>query len=374
MNPYKKFFLFCSGADMALMESYPEDQNKMASIGATVLLTGILAFITSSYALWTVFDAAWLSIPFGLIWGLIIFNLDRYIVMSMQSYGGKRKQLAIALPRLVLASLIAIVISNPLELKIFEKEIENQLLIEQEKIRSEQFAVLALPFETYIHKMDSTIELREGEVEDLKSKKDALHVLALEEADGTGGSGKPNLGPIYKAKKEEADKAEQEWLLKKEEDELLVADLREKRDSAEAAMTATLDALVIPPYNGYAARLQALGVLRSEKPSIAIASWFILFLFVTLECAPVLVKWLSRESAYDIALFERLEEKRHAHDMMQLERVQKLRNARAFTAETGAYRTQTAIETEKELIERNLKKKLGETLDEDRGWNSPILS
>ena len=40
--------------------------------------TALMAFITSGYALYTVFDNLFTAIFFGLIWGLLIFNLDRY--------------------------------------------------------------------------------------------------------------------------------------------------------------------------------------------------------------------------------------------------------------------------------------------------------
>ena len=373
MNPYKKFFLFCSGVDMALLEKYPEDQNKMAGIGATVLFTGVLAFITSTYALWTVFDAAWLAIPFGLLWGSIIFNLDRYIVMSMHSHGNKVQQMLIALPRLVLASLIAVVISNPLELKIFEKEIENQLVIDQERIRQEQHATLALPFEIYIHKRDSMISHRENELQTLEKRKDELHQLALKEADGTGGSGKPNLGPIYKAKKEEADKAEEEWRIKVQEQAPLLAILQHQRDSVESEMRMALDALVIPPYNGYAARLQALKTLTRNNPIMAWANGFILLLFIVLESAPVLVKWLSPETAYDLAVKARLEERDHLHRMQRLQRDQQWSSEREFSYEAARHRTTLAIQTEKALLEKKFKRKLDSEMD-DAAWNSQILS
>ncbi|WP_425595266.1 DUF4407 domain-containing protein [Pseudophaeobacter arcticus] len=74
----------CSGADPDLLiESPKSEQIKYAGIGGTIFFTAVMAFIAASYALFTVFDNVYLSIAFGLVWGLLIFNLDRYIVSTI---------------------------------------------------------------------------------------------------------------------------------------------------------------------------------------------------------------------------------------------------------------------------------------------------
>jgi hypothetical protein len=42
-----------------------------------------MAFIASSYALFTVFDNPFMAMGFGIVWGLLIFNLDRFIVSTI---------------------------------------------------------------------------------------------------------------------------------------------------------------------------------------------------------------------------------------------------------------------------------------------------
>src|SRR5690606_2285052 len=127
----QRFFILCSGADSAILKTCsPGERTKYAGIGATVFFTAVMAFIASSYALYTVFDNIWTSIFFGLIWGLLIFNLDRFIVSTIKKRDHFKSELLQATPRILLAVIIALVISKPLELKIFEKEI-NQVLLEQ---------------------------------------------------------------------------------------------------------------------------------------------------------------------------------------------------------------------------------------------------
>ena len=127
----KQFFILCSGADTDILNDCSiGEQNKYAGIGATVFFTALMATIASSYALYTVFDNLYTSIFFGIIWGLLIFNLDRYIVSTIKKRDNVLDEILQATPRIFLAVIIAIVISKPLELKIFEKEI-NQVLLEQ---------------------------------------------------------------------------------------------------------------------------------------------------------------------------------------------------------------------------------------------------
>lgn len=63
----KRFFILCSGADTAILETCSNgEQNKYAGIGATVFFTALMAFIASSYALYTVFDNVYYASFFGL--------------------------------------------------------------------------------------------------------------------------------------------------------------------------------------------------------------------------------------------------------------------------------------------------------------------
>ena len=61
----KQFFIICSGADSNIMDSCSNgEQNKYAGIGATVFFTAVMAFIASSYALFTVFDNHYAAVFF----------------------------------------------------------------------------------------------------------------------------------------------------------------------------------------------------------------------------------------------------------------------------------------------------------------------
>ena len=76
----------CSGSSIRHLEDSPSEGTKHAGVGATIFFTSVFAALAAFYALYTVFDSTWIAGVFGLLWGLMIFNLDRYIVSSMRKH------------------------------------------------------------------------------------------------------------------------------------------------------------------------------------------------------------------------------------------------------------------------------------------------
>lgn len=197
MSRLSEFLLQCSGVDREILRECPTDENKYIGIGGTVLFTGILAFFSSAYAIYTVFDSYFMAVIFGTIWGLMIFNLDRYIVSSMKSRGSLFRDFMVAFPRLVMAVLLALVISKPLELKIFEKEINAELITMEQEVFQEQEDRVWARYNPQIVAHKADIPLLQAEIDQATALRDTLSMMAIQEADGTGGSGHKNLGPIY---------------------------------------------------------------------------------------------------------------------------------------------------------------------------------
>src|ERR1041385_1418233 len=117
VNPITRFLLTCAGTTDAILTTKGGEieHPKYAGIGATILFTAVLAALSGGYAMSKVFHHPWRAVAFGLLWGLIIFNLDRFIVSSIRKSpiepgSSWRKRFALkfnefskALPRLALA-------------------------------------------------------------------------------------------------------------------------------------------------------------------------------------------------------------------------------------------------------------------------------
>ncbi len=354
----QSFFLFCSGVDRQMLDQCPSDTNKYVGIGATVFFTGILAFCSSAYALFTIFDSTLAAILFGTVWGLMIFNLDRYIVSSMKSRGSGWKDFGIALPRLILAILLALVISKPLELKIFEKEINAELIVmEQQKFKEQEDKVNAR-YQPQIDTWSAEVATLKAEIKTKVDARDTLALMALQEADGTGGSKKKNLGPIYRAKKDKADAAQQELDDLKSLYLPIIAEKEQAITEAKDAVRSEIEGLQRTAFGGIAARMEALDRLGQQSSAIYWANIFIMLLFIAIETAPIFVKLISSRSPYDFLLHEH----EHIFEMANKERTTMLTNTVKNTimvdTETGVHRANAKVKIEKAIIDEKIRQRL----------------
>ena len=134
-----EFLWICAGANRKVLRQCPTEYAKYAGIGGTILFTALMAMLSGGYALYTVFKTQWVALLFGIFWGLLIFNLDRFIVNTMYSDGKVTiswKEFYSGLPRIIMAVFLGVVISTPLELKIYEDGIENEI----ESMKDEELA------------------------------------------------------------------------------------------------------------------------------------------------------------------------------------------------------------------------------------------
>lgn len=120
------FFWLISGCEINVLKDCPTDYNRQAGIGFTIFMTTLLAFASGSYAGWYFSENYVLAICFGMIWAALIFSIDRSMVITMKKDPTKVKQefWMTFSSRAIMAILIAAIISIPLELLIFNENID----------------------------------------------------------------------------------------------------------------------------------------------------------------------------------------------------------------------------------------------------------
>jgi hypothetical protein len=292
----KQFFILCSGSDSSILETCSSgEQNKYAGIGATVFFTAVMAFIAASYALYTVFDNLFTAIFFGFIWGLLIFNLDRYIVSTIKKSNSFIDEFIQASPRIILAVIIAIVISKPLELKIFEKEI-NQVLLEQKNdMTLANKNQIAKQYTPSIDALKQEITTLQNEVNTKEAEVNALYDTYIAEAEGRDGTMLLGKGPVYKEKREKHDAALAELQQLKNDNKAKIAALDNQIQLLNTDLDSSIDESqpIINNFDGLMARVNALGSLPW------LPSFFIFLLFLAIETSPIFAKLLSPKGEYD---------------------------------------------------------------------------
>ena len=299
------FLWWCAGAHQKLLKQFPSEQIKHSGLGGVILATFVLAALSSGYAIHTVFGNWFWTVGFAIIWGLIIFNFDRFLVSTMRKYGvSRRKQFWMAVPRLLLALLIGLTIARPLEMKIFEKEINVKMIENMHAKVQLNDSLLAL-------ENRSQLLSAEGERQRLLGRKmsieDTLHNLQtsyVQEADGTGGSLQRGIQDITRLKLNAYNNARTQFA-----PELLLLDnqiamqdsiiqnanagMQEKRKLYEASAMANM---------GFLERNKALSDLSRQESSVFWTVLLISLLIILIEIGPILSKLIMPTGPYDIAL------------------------------------------------------------------------
>ena len=111
-----------------------------------------------------------------------------------------------------------------------------------------------------------------------------------------------NAGPIYRIKKADADKMEEELDQLTQRNNGLISAKLEQIDGIENNMAMEINSREESTLNGLASRMEALNRLTASSPAIWMANWFIILLFIAIETAPVLVKLISSRGPYDFKL------------------------------------------------------------------------
>ncbi len=295
----KQFFILCSGADKSLLEGCSEgEQTKYVGIGTTVFFTAVMAFIASSYALFTVFDNPFIAMAFGIVWGLLIFNLDRFIVSTIRKRDSFKSEFLQASPRIILAIIIAIVISKPLEIKIFEKEINTVLLKEKNAMALNNKKEVGNYFKSDLDKNKAETDNLKAEIARKEKEVNALYETYITEAEGTKGTMKLGKGPVFKEKitKHNLASAELDSIRKTNLAKIAVNDQKAITLQADLDKKVSETQPIIDGFDGLMARINALNKLP------LIPSLFIMLLFLSIETSPIIAKLLSPKGEYDYKL------------------------------------------------------------------------
>lgn len=317
---------WCAGADeYFLMKSPKQDRVKYAGIGGVVLCTGFLAMVSGGFAFYTAFgpkayamdkaeSASWwflsLTVAFAFIWGLIIFNLDRFIVSSTGKGDGTDKmtgkEILNALPRILIALILGFAISAPLEIRILKSEIDNELDKFQKAYTAEMNEASAKLFEqsktelennkkeveSKIAAYEAELKNYDSQIDDLKAKKDA----EMQDRRAYG------EGPVAKAmqKNVEAKELEKNKFIEGRAED--IARYKQELTDANEGLKALQQKLADDRKNNEASSHNYSGLLKRIQISHEIGGlipWVIFAVLLSIEMGPIFFKMMMNKGPYD---------------------------------------------------------------------------
>lgn len=140
INSFTRTLWWIAGATPQLLENYPSEYAKFSAIGMTILMTCLVAFVSGMAAAWYFSSNVFATIVFGIFWAFMIFCIDRALVVTMKKTVNPKsfkkkliEALKIIIPRAVLAILVSLLMSIPLELIVFEDLINTEVSNYQSK-------------------------------------------------------------------------------------------------------------------------------------------------------------------------------------------------------------------------------------------------
>lgn len=326
-----RFLWFAAGADSSLLRKCPvSDWVKYQGIGGIVVATTLLAFVSASYAFYTIFSpktdtalAASIDVQTyafsavaGAIWAVVIFNIDRFIVSSTGKGDGTEKiswkELQQGLPRIIMAVIIGVCISAPLEIRILKPEIDAQLELEQ----NEYLAHLNENSEGLIQTRKDELVAKSDKIQkNLNERRDYFETRRLEiakqrrllelEAEGKTSKGVAGRGPAWRDKKDTLDKMEGELQSDRKSHEEKAAIFNADIDRWEKQLATLNNELDAAKESNQRQARSLDGLMKRIQISHEIGGvvpWAILLLLLAVETGPIFFKMMLVSGTYDYML------------------------------------------------------------------------
>ena len=308
-----RFFWKAAGGDSYILErSTYSDQVKYMCLGGIIVATGIMAALAGGYAFYTIFEPrgsaieasaiSWstslFALVFGVFWGLMIFNLDRFIVSSTGVGDGTEAitwgELKGAIPRLLMGAIIALTISKPVEIRMFKSEIDAELHSAQMKKQQEYIASIDSLYSGRIQNAKDKISKWEKEIQVKEERYVVLENQLTKEM--SGDAGPRGYGPEARKIEQQMKRLDSEINILKKKNTPLIEKSYANIVKFEKNKQKDID-------NAEVVASGLDGLLERIKLAHKIAgfwiSLFITLLFLAIELTPIFFKLMLIKSPYD---------------------------------------------------------------------------
>jgi hypothetical protein len=294
---FTRFLWWLATAEKELLTGCLVEGNRYSIIGMAVLATWVFATLAWTYFFATVTGSASWAIGPGLLMGGIVLCIDRALIKSIDRRN-KNKLLPLAFRGLI-ALTIGFFMAQPAILYIFNKEIQVQVSLDNEKLRQQKRGELdklhAIHKQELLGRQQHIVAGEGG----LAEAVDRARAAYLAEADGSGGTGKVGLKDIAMAKKAEYEKLEARYRALQRINGPLADSIAQQLAQIERQkQTAELQFAQLP-HDGFLARIAALQQLLRNNWPLQMRYYLIVLILVLIELLPVLAKSMLPNGNYE---------------------------------------------------------------------------
>jgi hypothetical protein len=373
----QRFLWWLTGATTHILALCPTDHRKYSSIGATMLLIPSMAAFSAGFAVKQTFDSLMVAIVVGLLWFMLVFNIDRLLLISIRKQeGGAVKEFFMALPRLGMVVILSILITEPLLQKLFEGEIANQLSVETQQSAEQARQAASSVYGQEIKSIDDENKRLTTELEELRKERDQRHRELMAEGEGTGGTRKPGRGTFYAEKKAAYDLAIREYEdAKSAADEAAIRN-NARRNELSTKLESQVSQATLNKGNakGFLAKHSALLAIVRQDPSAGFLYFTLSLALILLESTPLTIKLFSKRGHYD-QLLERYEQERIYQEKKTLEENKsRIDHTHDSRVESSANVQRLKKEKLEKIIEAILNAELGKLSGDDAEIAALLMS
>ncbi len=310
---FTRFLWWCAGADTYfLLRSPKQDRVKYAGIGGIVLATGALAMASGGFAFSTAFGPKGMAgsaesastvfmvatALFAVAWGIMIFNLDRFIVSSTGKGDGTDsitwKEFGQAIPRIIIALILGLTISKPLEIKILETEINVELRKKQQEKLAEFNEATNKRFQQDIDRIDADLSKLETDRNVLVERQKVAEKEYIDQMQGR--SGAAGFGPRAKLLKELQDEKQRLVEAYDAKTKTQVDNLKKMRQKKLEELDYELTHTNMEQAHNLDGLLARIETSHDLSP---LMGWILTLVFLSIEMGPIFFKMMMTKGAYD---------------------------------------------------------------------------
>jgi Domain of unknown function (DUF4407) len=298
----RNFFWWSAGVVPQVLEKCDTNQGIYTAVGVMVCFISLLSCVSFTYFIAATFEISpFASFFAGLIWSVLIFSLERLVLTSLRK--GETSVVTVVL-RFALVIATAFVISEPITLFIFRKEIKLELNNKNRSTETKARTDVSARFKEETDALQNADAEIQKRIDASKAERDEKENAVIGEVEGKSATGKAGFGIAAKQKETAFNDADAKYKdLKIEAKETMAANnLRLAEIRKEIEEQTKLTAEISHGADGMLARQEALFSIVSGNFGAAKTYVSILLILLLLETLPLTLKVFGSKSVYDKAL------------------------------------------------------------------------